>query len=218
MHLEPWGPKPRPYLLGHGSDAPVFSLRTGRGGGGCHSYLAAFPTQALGATVEAAQQVLGRKRGVHCMDPLHSAMPSLGLDMVPVPGTKVLTHQCLSHPLKDSSMTACHEEAGRTQSPPWRGIRALRKERTLRSVCLCPAVYLHWLQGGRKSILQGAAGKPPHFLSEHRARCHENVPAKRCLESIHFIATKFRPSGCMPGTCLVSLPVSCLLKLFSKPF
>lgn len=49
-----------PYLLSHGSDAPVLGLGTGGGGGGRHPHLAAFPAEALGAAVEAAQQILGR--------------------------------------------------------------------------------------------------------------------------------------------------------------
>lgn len=52
---------PCPYLLGHGSDAPVLGLGTWGGGWGRHPHLAAFPADALCAAVEAAQQVLGRK-------------------------------------------------------------------------------------------------------------------------------------------------------------
>lgn len=51
---------PCPYLLGHGSDAPVLGLGTWGGGWGRHPHLAAFPAEALCAAVEAAQQVLGR--------------------------------------------------------------------------------------------------------------------------------------------------------------
>lgn len=44
---------------------------------------------------------------------------------------------------------------------------------------LLPATYLHRLEGGREGFLQGAAGKPPHFLREHRAGRHQHVPARR---------------------------------------
>lgn len=48
------------YLLGHGPDTPVLCLSTWGGRWGCYPHLAAFPTEALCATVEAAKQVLGR--------------------------------------------------------------------------------------------------------------------------------------------------------------
>lgn len=64
-----WAPEiksPRPYLLSHGSDAPVLGLGTRGGGRGGHPHLAAFAAEALGATVEAAQQVLGSNTVVVC--------------------------------------------------------------------------------------------------------------------------------------------------------
>lgn len=57
-------PSPYPYLLSHGSDAPVLGFGTGGGGGGCHPHLAAFPAEALGAAAEAAEQILGRNAAV----------------------------------------------------------------------------------------------------------------------------------------------------------
>lgn len=70
----------------------------------------------------------------------------------------------------------------------WRGYLVLTRWDRLR------AAYLHRLECGREGILQGAAGQPPHLLREHRARCHEDVPAGRnSLAFRHFIVTKGRP-------------------------
>ena len=45
---------------------PVLGLGTRGGGRGGHPHLAAFPAEALGAAVEAAQQVLGSNTAVVC--------------------------------------------------------------------------------------------------------------------------------------------------------
>lgn len=53
------------------------------------------------------------------------------------------------------------------------------------------AIYLDRFEGGREGILQGTAGKPPHLLCEHRACCHEHIPAQstkdKTFESADFV-------------------------------
>lgn len=77
-----------PYLLSHGSDAPVLRLSTGGRGWGRHPHLAAFPAKALSATVEATQKILGRSTAVVQWVQLYGSWECLGPHIVTVCGIR----------------------------------------------------------------------------------------------------------------------------------
>lgn len=232
-HLEPLGPRALTllgsYLLRHGSDAPVLGLGTGGVRGGRHPHLAAFPAEALGATVEAAQQVLGRNTAVHCGH-LGSWLQAWAQ-----------TWPCLCDKSTDLAMSSSPSARFQVSLPAGRRKAESRGQKgALPKTGSCSglpqrAPYLHWLQGGGERVLQRAAGQPPHFFSEHRARSHEDIPAKKARKEILnpyiFTVTKFRPlqtdvfsppvslQVLLPyHSCLQAIWYSMVILLLLKPF
>lgn len=67
-----------------------------------------------------------------------------------------------------SATMQLYEEAGRVQVPSLIKRQGPKKGPPFS----LSSSYLHWLESGREGILQGAARKSPHFLSEHRTRGH----------------------------------------------
>lgn len=120
----------------------------------------------------------------------------------------------------------CMRRQTELRCPVWLSVRGLGKRKT----SLPSSSYLNWLESGREGILQGAARKSPHFLSEHRTRGHEDVPAKRCISRVHkFCVLKVEWNTGLSHSCSARLPVSSLLPstplwsctvkiLISKPF
>lgn len=223
----------RPYLLSHGSDAPVLRLSTWGRGWGRHPHLAAFPAKALSATVEATQKILGRSTAVVQWVQLHGSWECLGPHIVTVCGIRYWSYNLVLTLCKILSETSPRrtetESRGLPEEAPgsWGRLEVLW--------ALLQAAYLHWLECGWEGILQGTAGQPPHLLSEHGARSDKDVPARRNEEDLNpyillpqtagpsqhtprLICSFFASLAVFSLSCLQSIWHSTVLILFPNPF